>query len=346
MNQNFIMPNNFNYQNNNFNDMNQINLMNMLMNMQFNQLNMLNNQINYMNELNIMNNQMKEANNCEIINEYPEIKGEKKTIILIRNDNSKKVINIPKYLSKSELYLIANKYKINTYSTICLYYNNSLLKNDDSNIDDISNGNEIYMIEELLENTSYYKNYLQKHKNEELKSIIFDCSSTPVNKKLIKQFSPNTKIKEMIKIVLYEMQIPEANKNEFSFSFNAKTLDNNDNLTLYEKGLMNNSIIIVFQRIISNNENIKGIKLLVNVKFKNNIILSVYIGTLNTIKDLYILLQNNLLDKNIIIKNLKINKQKYEVDDERTFSSLGIRGDFTCKINEQNLNHDTCCNIF
>ena len=201
------------------------------------------------------------------------------------------------------------------------------------------------MTEELLVNKSYYKNYLQKHKNEKLINISFDCKNTPVKKNLIKAFSPNTKIKEMIKIVLNEMQIPEENKNEFSFLFNAGKLDNNDDLTLYQKGISDLSNIIVFQSYILKDENIKGIKLLVNVKFQNNIILSDYIGTLNTIKDLYILLQNNLLDKNIIIKNLKINKQKYEVDDERTFSSLGIRGDFTCKIYEVNFNDNKCCCI-
>ena len=50
-------------------------------------------------------------NNIELINEFPDIKDERKIIILKRNDNSKKVISVPISLNKNELYFIANKYK-------------------------------------------------------------------------------------------------------------------------------------------------------------------------------------------------------------------------------------------
>ena len=361
----FNILNNFNNQNIIFNSINQMNQINM-MNMQINQINMLNNQmnqINNINALNLLNNQMRQMNklnnqikeinnhiqqynNQEIIKEFPDIKEERKIIVFKRNDNSKKIISIPVSLKKNELYLIANKYKTNKFSKIYLYNNKTILEDDESNINNILNGDEIYIVEQLKVDETYYDNYLKKHIGENLLNIFFDFIYTPETRKSL-TISSHTKIKEMIKIFLYEMKIPEENKNDFSFIFNGFILKTDERSKLYEKGITSGSIITVTK---NNNmtkcNNIEGKILNVNAEYKNEIVLVTNIGTLNKIKDLCALMENDLSCRNIFIKKIKINKKKYERNDERTFSSLGIVDNFTCKIKVLNLNEKEQCNIF
>ena len=192
---------------------------------------------------------------------------------------------------------------------------------------------------------TYYINYLQKHNNENLLNVIFDFKPVPVTNKILR-ISSNTQIKEMIKIFLYEMKIPEENKYDFTFYFNASKLVSNDNLSLYEKGINSNSRILVMKNDELTNNRIEGKKLKVNVEFKNEIILQISIGTLNNIKDLFNSIEIDLSGRNIFIKEIKINKNKYKRKDERTFSSIGIRENFTCKIVALDINKQKKCIIF
>ena len=361
----FNILNNFNNQNIIFNSINQMNQINM-MNMQINQINMLNNQmnqINNINALNLLNNQMRQMNklnsqineinnhkqqynNQEIIKEFPDIKEERKIIIFKRNDNSKKIISIPVSLKKNELYLIANKYKKNEYSKIYLYNNKTILEDDESNINDILNGEEIYIVEQLKVDETYYDNYLKKHSGENLLNIVFDFIYTPERRKSL-GISSHTKIKEMIKIFLYEMKIPEDNKNDFNFLYNGIFLKTNERLTLYEKGITSISpVIVIKKRNLINSSKIEGKQLNVNVEYKKETVLNISIGTLNKIKDLFTLMEIDLSSRNIFIKKIKINKKKYERNDERTFSSVGIVENFTYKIISLNLNEKEQSNIF
>ena len=85
------------------------------------------------------------------------------------------------------------------------------------------------MIEQLKVDESYYNNYLKKHYNENLLNIQFKFQGKSV---INLRISSNTKIKEMIKMFLYQMKIPEDNKNDFSFIFNCSILNPKDNCTL------------------------------------------------------------------------------------------------------------------
>ena len=150
----------------------------------------------------------------------------------------------------------------------------------------------------------------------------------------------------MIKIYLYEMKIPEEKKNDFLFIYNGCILEVNDDLTLYEKGIKsNNSVILGVERLKSTNNKIEGRELGVNVEINNETILKLSIGILNTIKDLYNLVEINLSKQNIFIKEMKINEIKYERNDERTLPSIGLRKNFTCKIKARNLNEENNCII-
>ena len=137
-NQNNYFNNNMNMPNNNVN-----NQMNNNINMQIN--NQMNNNINMTN--NNINNPIN--NNISQIAEdvYPYIEEDKKNIIFKRFDNSIKKVKIPKSLRKNELYSTANKYKKYKYADILsLSLNGRNLDKDQSSIDDINDGSEIYII--------------------------------------------------------------------------------------------------------------------------------------------------------------------------------------------------------
>ena len=81
-----------------------------------------------------------------------------------------------------------------------------ILSEDESSINDIMAGTEIFIFEELNGiDSNYYNEYLKKHSNDRLINILF-ISNSAVQKTF--RISLNTSIKEMIKIYLFEMNIP------------------------------------------------------------------------------------------------------------------------------------------
>ena len=318
-NQNIYFNNNMNMPNNNVN-----NQMNNNINMQNN--NQMNNNINMTN--NNINNPIN--NNISQIAEdvYPYIEEDKKNIIFKRYDDSIKSVKIPKSLRKNELYSTANKYKKYKYADILsLSLNGRNLNKDESSIDDINDGSEIYIIEELKDvDSEYYKNYLKEHDKEELITIIFNYNDL----KSSFRFSYNSTIKEMLKIYLFKTNIPEKYKEDYIFIYNADTIIGEDNL-IKDKIKGNNSLINVLDKSNLKHSKNEGIILKASIKSNNKLIKTYDIGTLNQIKDFNSFLRKNInnYDK---IKEIKINGNINNYDENKTFSSIGIRKDFDCEI--------------
>ena len=289
---------------------------------------------------NVIKNFIKIDEDQDDIDEYPYILEEKTIIKFIRDDNTIRRVKIPISLKKNELYLIANNYKLREFSDIILSHKNTILNNDDSSINQIKLGDEIYIIEELEGiDAGYYKKYLEKHKNDKLININFEKMNGS-KKNMV--FSVNTTIKEMIKIYLFESDIPEKYKNKFCFTYNAESLNINDTLSLSQKGFSDSSIIKVIEmNDIYNKDNIKGKILKATFTKKKEIIKTCYIGTLNQVKDLFSLLHD--LPNSEIIQNIKIKGKIFENDEIRTLSSFGIRDDFICEILFQK--EECCCTI-
>ena len=289
----------------------------------------------------VMNN-VQINNNQDDIDEYPYILEEKKTIKFMRDDNTIIRVKIPISLKKNELYSIANNYKLRKFSDITLSHKNIILNDDDSSINEIEKEDEILIIEELEGiNAAYYKTYLEKHKNDKLINIYFE-KTNGYKKNMV--FSVNTTIKEMIKIYLFESDIPEKYKNKFCFTYNAETLNINDTLSLSQKGFKEQSRIMVIEiNIVGNNkDNIKGKELKATFKKQKKIIKTCYIGTLNQVKDLFSHLNDLPNSKDII--NIRIKGKIFENDETRTLSSFGIRNDFICEIGFKR-EKACCCTI-
>ena len=81
------------------------------------------------------------------------------------------------------------------------------MNEDETTIDSVNDGDEIKIIEQVHGvDFSYYDLYLLKHKNEPKNNITFNLSN---GLKKVLHLTSNTSIKEMIKIFLFEINIPE-----------------------------------------------------------------------------------------------------------------------------------------
>jgi hypothetical protein len=263
----------------------------------------------------------------EEIDAYPYINEKKKLIIFERNDKEQVRVKVPLSLRNNELYFTAIKYKINEYSDMDLFHKNIVLKNDDSPIDNIADGDKVIIAEILdeLSNSVYEKEYLPNLNTKDIINIIFKFSS---GKKKSMTFSKKTKIKEMLKMFLQENKILEKAKHHYKITYDSKALDFNDDSLIGDIFKADGSIALVDQIV---EKNVQGKKLKVSLKNKNSPLLEITTGTLEQIKSFYFSLENNYFNnrkiKKVIIKGKAINK-----DDKCTFASYGIRNDFTCNI--------------
>ena len=211
-----------------------------------------------------------------------------------------------------------------------LFYDNSRINNDDSSIDIISDGGKVIIVENLDEfKTSYYrKEYLPNLNENEIINIIFKFA---FSKTKSMAFSKKTKIRDMFKMFFQENKVLEKEKQFYKFLFNSNTLNINDDSPLENIFICNGQTIDVNIMNDENKDTFKGKELKVIIKSKGIIFNKISIGTLNQIKDLYDRIEkiytNGEKFKKIIAQRFEIKK-----NDERTFSSVGIRNDFTCTV--------------
>ena len=256
---------------------------------------------------------------------YDYIKEEKKKIIFTRVlDNQSFKVLVPCSLRKNELYLTSNYYKKFEYSDFQLFHNGKFMNNDETTIDCVKEGDEIKIIE-LLHGVdfSYYDMYLLKNKNELKILIKFD---SPNNENIFLNLTSSTSISEMAKVYFNLINVPKNKaKENYSLHYNYEKLDFNDESTLESKGIRHGAIITVQQlEQLTNFSNGKYLKVLIKAKNEE---INTFTGTLSTIKGFYF---KNSLEYYGSSITMKINGKEYSKDDERTFSSIGIRDDFIC----------------
>ena len=225
-----------------------------------------------------------------------------------------------------------------------------MLDNNDSTIDCILSGDCIKIVEDLKIDSSYYNSLFEKYKNKNTYEIRFEDSNTNLLLKYM-SFPNGISEKEMIKAFLYNMKIPYEKRNYFAFyNYEGKILGNynyegkfvGDNDTQIQFPLKNNKFF--FYKNFIYPEGFYG-KIL-KVSFEDNIGLSIflnnrdiYAGSLQKIKDFFIKIKDYISKCNVIfiykiLENPIIYPGEIElkIDDEKTFSSVGIIEDFICKL--------------
>ena len=291
-----------------------------------------------MNMMNIANqmNKMVQAQNQEIIYDdiYPEIKEDKINVIFILSNNKRKYIKIPSSLRKNELCLVAERFRNIKYSDIALYYKNQLLNNDESTIEFMSDGDSIKMDEILDVDLNYYNSLLSQKSNKDLNNITLEASSSKINR----AYQKDATIEEIIKSFLSEMRIPfKLYLKDYYIKSGSRVLHLEDKNVLYENidGIKLNFL-----------ENIKrechGKLLAVTIKNENNTLTNEFVaGTLQQIKCFYKEIKSKLYNNNYKLMGNPIiipGEIELKQDDERTFSSIGIRENFICKVKIQRIN--------
>ena len=113
-----------------------------------------------------------DENRIDRLNDFDYIKKEKKLIKFVNSNFKIFDINIPTFITKFDLYSIANGYKAFTFTNILLIHDNKILNNDESSIDEISNNDFVLIIEDrLYPNKSSYIFFKNKYPVLDLKNI-------------------------------------------------------------------------------------------------------------------------------------------------------------------------------
>ena len=267
----------------------------------------------------------------------PYIHEEKKIIKFINSNKILYNIKIPCSITKSDLYGIAELYKGMMLSNILLIHNNNILNNDESSIEDISNGDSIIIIEDrIYPDNSYYLSIQKKYKNNNKKiNVIFKEFRSLIGTHNF-VLSGMTTITEMINSInlffgldyrnlrlMYNMITIEPKETTISNYFMREMLT----LTGIKK---QNERNLTECRIIGKNISAKLLNDKNEEKYK------VVVGRLNNTKVLFCpdldhgfgFFKDNLRG----LYNIYINNKEIKYEDNQSFSSLGIKEDFVCRV--------------
>ena len=257
------------------------------------------------------------------------IKEPKKVINFINTNYIIYKVNIPKTITKFDLYTIARHYKSNKFieTNVLLIYNNILLKYDESPIDSISENDFIKVIDiRNYPDSSYYNSLQCINKNKT--NYIFKFPSGNIQNLVL---PTDIKISQLLKAFYLKNGF---DSNSYKFIYNGEILSQNDETKFYHDILTTDIRNIIVKELECLPVNIPytfGKVIIVNISyfdknFKNWIF---QIGLLNSIN--FIISKNESKFKReveiLIIGDLRIKR-----DDQRTLLSLGIKKDFNCII--------------
>jgi hypothetical protein len=294
------------------------------------------------NQLNLNNSQIKQINekeDPEIGELFNYIKEPKKIINFINSNHIMYSIRIPCFITKSDLYTIADLYKGLTFTNIILIHNYNILNKDDSSIEDISDGDNIIIIEDRnYPEESYYWSIYKKYENREDKiNIFFDGGASYLMKKNF-IFSREATMYEMLNSIYL---FYGYDRRDLRIVCDVKTLEPGE--TKIGEMFKYNSILIGLK--------IEDMRKKTECRFLGQIIsakllidgknIEVKVGRLNNTKVLFCpdrdhgfgIYRENLRNLyNIYIKKFDV-EIKYE--DDQSFYSLGIKEDFECVLKKK-----------
>ena len=274
-----------------------------------------------LNLLNLNYKGIKKSN--DIDDKLPYVKEEKKIIKFINSNFNLFNVKIPYSINKIELYSIAKLYKFLSISNILLIHNNEIIEEDDSSIDDISNGDTIIIIEDRnFPDNSYCDFLLKKYDYKNIINIKFCDKDIRLNL----CFSSDTTVKELINAYVLKRGI---NHKSFNFLHDTKSLDINLQEKIGKIMLNFSSIQIMEKNYLYYNI---GQRLIANIIIDGHKNIKEDVWTLNNTKTLFDPVQFFYSNINKNFKKIYIDKHVITREDETCLHSLGIKQDFNCKI--------------
>ena len=327
-----MLPNNNLYMNN-MNNNNQINpMMNNQMNEQF-LMNMImfQNQMNHIINNNINQNENENENeenmliffNIAYDNIFKSITDQKKNIIFKVLKGKTITKHIPIYFTKKELYSLVNG--VNVKKTI-LFYENNILSDDDSSINDIRDNSTILLFFKPSYNnfreSSLYKYLSTLYGNSQKINVLVDLAGRRKLFIFFRDFSISLMLKLFIAVL--------DTKSTDAYFVSGSQLHINDNRKIGD--LFWNDQINV---IISETENLKatyftGKKIKATIIYKNkNLVKSFFVYKYSPIS---LLFKFSIKGESLENKKIVYNENILNKNDKHSFASLGIDNDFICFI--------------
>ena len=318
---NQIINNNKNLNQNNFYiNLNQINLINDIINfyknnemdeMNFNQKFQIMNLINHLNpDLSLIKISDKIEDPLYYIHEY------KINIKLINYNKILYNVNIPTFITKSDLYSIAQTYRAFDFTNILLVHNNSILNKDVSSINNIANNDIIIMIEDrYYPDETYYNSIIENKKSDEMIRIILQDGSLDLcgSMRVGIDFPSDISFSEMFKAIYLKFG---RDKRDLTFCDYSNSL----HMKIKDKNLGSCFLAInvtTHGGILGGIFNIYGKKIELN--YNGNLFT---IGALNSNKKL----KNDIeAQERKKLKKLYIDGKEVDLCEEKSLASLGIQ---------------------
>ena len=259
------------------------------------------------------------------------LEDEKKKINLTNVTNEKKItINIPIYFTKKDLYSYINMDNKEERHQAVLFYNNNILKNNESSIEDIYDNSTIILFQrpthKAYKNSSLYKYILKLFPSNSMVNISYKFESEGKSSTLVMPANvPLSLMLEFTKIVF------DLEKNEFRLLYDGNEINMNfiddrkiiDFFKNYSPGLS----IFEYNELMSVSDFVgREIKIIMFYKNKN-IFESRCVNKYDTIASLYNIFPNDSMNGKIFYKGKELKR-----GDKHSLASLGIKGDFECYI--------------
>ena len=181
-------------------------------------------------------------------------------------------------------------------------------------------------------NSLSYQTIIQNYQNYPKINIIFADLNGFKGNQFSKVFPNNISIRQMFQIIFEEMNFEDNIRNSVYFFYNCFRINTEDN-TLLLNFFYNANPTINFY--FNNFEDLPGTIFNVTIQNNRDLILNFNVGTLEQISDFRRRLNQRIENLRYrIINNPILNPGEIELneDNERTFSSKGIRDDCTCRV--------------
>ena len=280
--------------------------------------------MNIINRLNPDISSLKTQN--EILDPLHYIKEPKKLIKFINSDFNLYNVKIPYSISKSDLYSIVEQYKFLRHTNILLIHKSSVIKEDESSIEFISEGDTIIIIENRnYPDDSFYKSLVKNNPNENLINISF-IDENRTKPKINMQFPSNITCYQMMQAFSLKCGY---NKNDFMFRCYSVSSLHSKITTVKElfPSLINDIYYWETGSTVAFRTIRYGKPIIINILINSGKVNTIYLGLLNSNK---LLVERIEIEGGFKVKNITVNHKTLNIKDEMSLKSLGFKEDCTC----------------
>ena len=264
---------------------------------------------------------------------FSHINEAKKKVNFINSNKEMFTIPVPCSITKSDLYVVADLFKGLKYTNIILVLRDKILNNDDSSIENITEGDNIIIIEDrIYPEKEYYFSIKEKYKNHKMIwNIIFDGSQFFGKKIFV--LAMEATMEELINCIYLFYGIDSR---DLRIMYSMRTLYR-DKRSI-QSVIFNHAVLMGYKKQnMRENTDCRFLGKIITAQLLiDNSVIEVKVGRLNNSKVLFCgdlehgfgLYKKNMRNSyNIYVKKYNI-EIKYE--DNQSFFSLGIKDDFEC----------------